>query len=73
MNFTEKKQKILSIWRNRKMEEFKNIIKVINDKLAENERTIDYYREESRKSAEVIAKLEEEKKALQERIDRLTF
>ena len=52
------------------MEEYKNIIKLINDKLAENERTIEYYREETKRFEEIITSLEAENKKLQEKISK---
>ena len=55
------------------MEEFKNILKVINDKLAENERVIDYYLNESVRQKDIITKLEAENMELREKIDALTL
>ena len=56
-----------------KMEEYKNILKTINDKLAENERVIDYYLNESVRQKEIITKLEAENMELREKIDALTL
>ena len=55
------------------MKNYTAILKAINDKLAENESIIEYYREEVSKKDNIIRELEAKIKTLEEKIDNLTF
>lgn len=54
------------------MEKYAAIFKTINDKIADQESTINYYREETSKKDARIRELENEIKALKIEIDNLT-
>ena len=51
------------------MEDYKAILKLINDKLEEDERIINFYRDEKAKADEYIAKLTDERIVLKEKLD----
>lgn len=55
------------------MEKYSSLLKCINDKIADCEKTIEYYREETSKKESLIRELEAENKALKEKITDLTF
>ena len=54
------------------MEKYDAILKAINDKLADYERTVEYYREEMPKKDEIIRKYKEENEKLKAKLDDLT-
>lgn len=55
------------------MEKYEAILKVINDKIEDSERLIEYLREGNGKKDEIIRKLEAENATLKKKIDNLTF
>lgn len=55
------------------MERYSSLLKCINDKITESEKTIEYYREETSKKDFRIRELEAENKVLKEKLDDLTF
>lgn len=55
------------------MEKYAAILKTINDKIAEQEDVIEYYRDEVSKKDNIIRDLEAKIKSLEEKIDNLTF
>lgn len=55
------------------MEEYKNIMKVINEKLADNEFWLNYYKEENEKLKAENESLTKENGQLKEKIEELTF
>lgn len=55
------------------MENYAAIFKTINDKIAESEIMIEYYREEVSKKDNIIRDLNTKIKSLEEKIENLTF
>ena len=55
------------------MEKYEAILKTINDKIADCERMIEYYREEVPTRDNIIRDLNTKIKSLEEKIENLTF
>ena len=55
------------------MGEYSALLKCINDKIADSEKTIEYYRNVISEKEAQIRELKAENKALKEKIDNLTF